>query len=261
MPDVLWSGTISFGLVAIPVNMVPATHERRVAFHLLHDEDNARLQRTMFCPAHNKPIHPEHVVRGFEVAPDQYVVVQEEELEALAPERSRTIEIAEFVARDAIDPIYYNRTYYLVPDGADKAYQLLVAALAESQRAGIGRVVMHEREYLVAIRSAADALCLSTLHFPEEIVAPGDLGLKGAKVDENDLRLMEKTIQEMSGQFNPRKYKDKYRESVLKLLSRKKLRTVAPAGESKEAEALPEPADLIAALEKGLAKARKKKSQ
>jgi DNA end-binding protein Ku len=266
MPDektlegTLWSGTVSFGLVAIPVNMVPATRDRRVAFHLLHDADNARLRRVMWCPAHQKPIHLEHMVRGFEIAPEKYVVVREAELEALEPKRSRTMEILEFVEPGDIDPIYYIRSYYLVPDGADKAYQLLVTALAEAQRVGIAKFVMHEREYVVAVRSLDGALCVSTLRFHHEIVPADDLKPKAAKVDEKNLQLVEKAIKEMTGKFHPGKYKDKYRERVLKLLSQKKLKTAAvPPGEEKEAEELPEPKDLIDALEASMAKARKKR--
>src|SRR5688500_592808 len=179
----MWTGSISFGLVNSPVRLYGAVREKGVAFHLLHDQDNVRLQRKLVCPADGKEVHPEHIVKGYEIAPDQYVVVQQEELKALAPKASRMIEIQDFVELSDIDPIYYDRAYYLAPgDNAAKPYRLLVTAMEKSKKVGIATFVMRDKEYLAALRPVDGAICLETMHFGEEVIPvdkldsiPGDV--------------------------------------------------------------------------------------
>jgi len=152
-PRPVWSGSISFGLVNIPVRLFTAVREHRVAFHLLHDQDKARLRRKVVSSTTGREIHPEHIVRGYPVAPDKYVVVSEEELEACAPEKTKAIEITDFVKLSEIDPVYYERPYYILPQkGAARSYRLIVEAMKRSKRVGLGRVVIHEKEYLAALR-------------------------------------------------------------------------------------------------------------
>src|SRR5690242_4043571 len=152
-PRPVWNGSISFGLVNIPVRLFIAVREKRVAFHLLHDQDKVRLRRKIVSAVTGREVHPEHIVRGFEVAKDRFVVVRDDELEGCAPEKTRTIEITDFVELSEIDPVFYDRPYYVVPQkGAGRSYRLLADAMRRSGRVGIARVVMHDKEYLAALR-------------------------------------------------------------------------------------------------------------
>src|SRR6185369_4749775 len=168
----IWSGTISFSLVAIPVQLVKAIAPGRISFRLLHSKDYSPLARRMFCPDEDKMVPPEEIVRGYEIAPDRYLPITDEELESVSPERSRTIEIVEFIDMEEVDPIYYDHPYYLVPlKGGEKAYRLLAEAMRRTNRAGLAKFVLAEREYLVAVRSTEGVLALTTLHYSEEIVS------------------------------------------------------------------------------------------
>ena len=259
----LWSGTISFGLVTIPVRLAPALLRDPVAFHLLHDKDHARLNRVMFCPEHERAIHGEHIVRGFETAPEKYVIVRERELESLEPKRSTTIEIQDFVDLDAIDPLYYDRPYYVLPAGADKPYVLLTQALAQSGKAGIAQFVMHAREYLVALRSIDGVLCLLTLRYRKDIVDPAELAVD-TRGDGAALEAVSKSMRALTGPFHPEKYHDAYRERVQELIKSKQRKGAvveAPEAESEEAAEPAEPEELISTLRKSLATARRKRGK
>ena len=176
MARAMWSGAISFGLVNIPVKLYTAIHEERVGFHLLHDEDKVRLKQQMICPEHNKPVHREHMVRGFEISPDKYVIMSEEEIEAAEPKSSRVIEIQDFVALADIDPVYFDRPYYLVPQQhAEKPYRLLVEAMEKTGKVGIAKFTMRNKEYLAALRATEGVICLETMHFNEEVTQPRDV--------------------------------------------------------------------------------------
>jgi DNA end-binding protein Ku len=173
----MWSGTLTFGLVSVPVTLVAAVHEERAALRML-DADGTPLARRYYCPADETEVHPEHILRGFEVEPERYVVVRDEEIEALEPERSRDIDLRRFVKESQIDPMLFERAYYLMPGGeSTKAYRLLVEAMAASGRAGIATFVMREREYLVAIFAQNGLLRAQTLRFADELRTPGDVGL------------------------------------------------------------------------------------
>jgi DNA end-binding protein Ku len=183
----IWSGTISFSLVAIPVRLVTAVQPGHVSFHLLHSKDYSRLARRMFCPEEKTMVPPDEIIRGYEILPDKYVLVTDEELESVTPERSRTIEILEFIDMKEVDPIYYDHPYYLVPSkGGEKAYQLLVEVMRRTNRAGLARFVLGEREYLVAIKSTDGALALITLHYSEEILPDSDIRPKDGKSEAED---------------------------------------------------------------------------
>ncbi len=254
----IWTGTISFSLVAIPVQLVKAIEPGRVSFHLLHRRDYSPLSRRMVCPKEEREVPPEEMIRGYEIAPDKYILVTDEELESLAPERSRTIEIVEFIALEEVDPIYYDHPYYLVPlPGGEKAYQLLVEVMRRANKAGLAKFVLGEREYLVAVKSTQGALSLITLHYPEEILPeediapPADTGEAGEKS-----RLM-KVIKGMTSPFHPAKYADARREKILKLLEGKlKKRAAVEAPEVTEEEGTG-PVDLVAVLEASMRKMKK----
>ena len=262
-PRPVWSGSISFGLVNIPVRLFTAVREQRVAFHLLHDQDKVRLRRKLVCPADGKEVHPEHIVRGYEVGPDRYVTVSKEELEACAPEKTKAIEITDFVKLDQIDPLYYERPYYVLPQkGAARSYRLIAEAMKRSKRVGIARVVIHEKEYLAALRPLGDVICLSTMHLSDEVVSaePIEDAVHGAKPGERELRAAEKVIESLTEAFDPNRYEDAYRDCVRQVVDKKAAEEgpVAPAApaakEKKHHEA--RAADLMSALEASLARAK-----
>ncbi len=249
----VWSGTISFSLVAIPVHLVKAVEPGRVSFRLLHNTDYSPLLKRMVCPKDGKVVPPDEIVRGYEIGPDQYIQITDEELDSVSPERSRTIEIVEFIDMEEVDPIYYDHPYYLIPArGGEKAYLLLVEVMRRTHKAGLAKFVLGEREYLVAIKSTQGALSLITLHYSEEILPDADLVPDERGVEAGKKEGMKKIIGEMTADFEPDKYGDERRKKMLKLLKKiEKERTPveAPAADGEAGEG---PVDLIAALQESM---------
>ncbi len=256
----IWSGTISFSLVAIPVQVVKAVEPGRVSFRTLHSKDYSPLARRMFCPAEAVLVPPEEIIRGYEIAPDRDILVTDEELESVSPERSRTIEIVEFIDIQELDPIYYDHPYYLVPlKGGEKAYRLLAEVMRRTGTAGLAKFVLHEREYLVAVKSTEGALALITLHYSEEILPDEDLSPQEEKFDAEEKDHLKQSITQMLADFKPEQYADERREKIMALLKRKakaKVQVEAPEIETGEGEG---PADLIAALEESMREVKKKR--
>lgn len=254
MARAIWSGSISFGLVNIPVKLYTAVREERVAFHLLHDQDHVRLRQKMVCPRDGTEVHREHMVRGFEISPDHYVIVREQELEAAEPKSSRVIELQDFVDLAAIDPVYFDRAYYLVPQKhAEKAYRLLLEAMEKTSKVGIAKFTLRAKEYLAALRTVGDVICLETMHFADEVTpaeriedAPRDL-----KVPERELDVAEKLIDNLSTDFKPERYHDEFRERVMDLI-RKKAGGEKVVAAPRPAERQTPAHDLMAALEQSL---------
>jgi DNA end-binding protein Ku len=261
----VWSGSISFGLVNIPVRLHVAVREQRIAFHMLHDQDKVRLRRRMVCPEDGKEVHPEHIVRGYEVEKDKYIVIQDEELESCAPEKTKTIEITDFVKLGEIDPIYYDRPYYVIPQaGASKSYRLLAEAMKRTKRVGLARVVMHEKEHLVALRPLNGLLCLETMNFADEMVPLDDVEdiPRAMKIADKELKAAQHAVRELSGNFNPREFKDEYRRCVREMLEKKakgdNVVTVEPEQDEEDSKKPARSAtNLMAALEESLANAKK----
>ena len=253
----IWSGTISFILVAIPVQLVKATEPGKVSFRMLHNRDFSPLLRKMFCPEENVIVPPEEIVRGYEIGPDKYAIVTEEELESVSPERSRTIEIVQFINVEDVDPIYYDNPYYLVPSkGGEKAFRLLVEVMRRTGKAGLARLVLSEREYLVVIRSVNDVLLLVTLHYSDEILPYEDILPKATDSNSNEESRIKKIIQTMTAEFNPDKYSNERRKKVAALLEKKakeKALVEAPEVPEEEEEGV---VDLVAALEESMRKAK-----
>jgi len=252
----IWSGTISFSLVAIPVQLVKAIEPGRVSFRLLHNKDYSPLSRRMFCPREGKMVEPGEIIRGYELGPDKYITVTDEELESVSPERSRTIEISEFVDLADIDSIYYDHPYYLVPaKGGEKAYQLLVEVMHRTHKAGIAKFVMGEREYLVAVQSTEGALTLITLHYSEEILPDSHILPQANPVKSAEIDRMKKIIKTMTSAFNPSEHANKHRKNLMTLLKKKakKQPPVTPP-EDEEDEG---PVDLVAVLEESMRKVKK----
>jgi DNA end-binding protein Ku len=259
MPRSIWRGAISFGLVNVPVKLYSAVSKKTVRFNQLHEKDHQRIQMKRWCPADEQEVAFEEIVKGYEISPDRYVVITPEELEALDPKKTRTIDIEDFVDLDEIDPLYYEHPYYLVPDtGAEKAYKLLLTALKESNKVAIARVVIRSKEYLTAIRPANGVLTLETMLFSDELVPPDDLDElpeEDVRATEREVEMAKQLIESLSTDFDPSKYHDEYRERVLEMIERKAQGeeiTIEPV--SDEPAKVP---DLMAALEASLAAASK----
>jgi DNA end-binding protein Ku len=254
----IWSGTISFSLVAIPVQLVKAVEPGHVTFRMLHSKDYSPLQRRMFCPEEDVMVPPDEMIRGYEIGPDKYILITDEELESVSPERSRTIEIVEFIDMKEVDPIYYDHPYYLVPSkGGEKAYRLLVEVMRRTNKAGLAKFVLGEREYLVAVKSTEGALALITLHYSEEILPDEDISPKEGKIEAEEKGRIKTSIKKMMADFNPEKYADRRRRKIMDLLKKKakeKAPVEAPEVEEEEGEG---PADLIAALKESMRKVKK----
>lgn len=257
MPRAIWSGAISFGLVNIPVKLYSAVSRKTVRFHQIDAESGQRIRQQRVNPASGDEVPYEQIVKGYEISPDKYVTITPEELEALEPQKTRTIDIEEFVDLEQIDPIYYDHPYYLAPDkGAAKAYKLLLDAMEQADKVAIARVVIRSKENLVALRSYNGALTMETMLFPDEVVQPDSIeeiaGSDGdSKTTKRELDMAKQLIESLSGDFDPTGYRDEYRDRVLDLIERK------AAGETITIEA-PEPErkevpDLMAALEASIA--------
>lgn len=250
----LWTGSISFGLVNVPVRLYSAVRQQDVHFHQLEKGSNARIKYKRVSEKSGREVPYEKIVKGYELEKGRYVVIDPEELEALDPETTSTIDVTDFVSLDEIDPIYYEHTYYLVPGkGGDHAYRLLHEAMSDTQRVAIGKVVMRQKEYLAAIRPLDVALALNTMLFADEVV-PLD-GIEGVpsrrtKVAPAELKMAKQLIESLTGEFDPQKYRDDYRGRVENLIGRK------AKGESVEVVETPERranvVDLMDALRQSL---------
>ncbi|MEA2267373.1 MAG: end-binding protein Ku [Solirubrobacteraceae bacterium] len=224
MPRAIWTGAISFGLVSVPVKLYAAVSAKGVHFHQLHAADGVRIQQKRICPADGEEVAYSDIVKGYEIAPDRYVVIEPEELASLAPKRARTIEIEDFVALAEIDPIFFDHPYYLVPDERGiKPYRLLLAAMRETEMVALGRLVLRAKEHLVAIRAADEVMTLETMVFADEIVSPDRFAELDGEVATSDreLAVAKQLIESLSGSFEPEKYRDEYRDQVLALIDRK----------------------------------------
>jgi DNA end-binding protein Ku len=223
-PHSIGSGTISFGLVSIPVRMFTAASSGRVAFNQLHEKCGGRIRQQILCPTCNEVVDRTALVKGYEFAKEQYVRFTEDELKALEGEASQTIDIAEFVPLEQVDPIYFESTYYLGPDkGGEKAYRLLSDAMKKMNKVALAKFVMRGKENLVLIRSAKDGLMLHTMYFSDEVRDFGEVD-KGedAKIKPGELELANRLIDELSNEaFKPEQYADEYRGRVLSAVESK----------------------------------------
>jgi len=262
MPRAIWTGAISFGLVSVPVKLYSAVSRKAVRFHQLHAADGVRIQQKRVCPADGEEVPYEEIVKGYEIAPDRYVVIEPEELEALDPKRTRTIEIEDFVDLTEIDPIFYDHPYYLVPGaGGAKPYRLLLDAMRETGKVGIARVVLRTKEQLVALRPMGDVLGMATMIFADEVVPPERLDEldveEDVKTNERELTIARQLVDSLAGTFEPGKYHDSYREEVLELIERKAQGeeiAVQPVAEEPAGEV----PDLMSALKASLNEVRRR---
>ncbi|MHB8295991.1 MAG: non-homologous end joining protein Ku [Acidimicrobiales bacterium] len=260
-PRAIWSGSIGFGLVSIPVKLVPGVRKQDIHFHMLHGRDGSRIRQRRVCAAEGEEVPGDEIVKGYEVSPGHYVVVDPDELAELAPEATHSIDIEDFVSLEDIDPVYYDSTYYLLPDKAGaKAYRLLRETMAAEDRVGIARVVLRTKQYLCAVRPQEQALVLSTMNFADEVISPAEMVrgiISGPQPAERELGMARQLVAALATKFDPDRYHDTYRESLLELIERK------AGGEELVASAVePRPAavvDLMAALEASLKGAESRK--
>ncbi|HEY8738668.1 MAG TPA: Ku protein [Candidatus Dormibacteraeota bacterium] len=257
MPRAIWSGAISFGLVNVPIKLFTATAQKDVRFHQLHDKDGARIQQKRVCSKDGEEVPMEHIVKGYEVSRDKYVLITPEELDGLDPKASRTIDILDFVDLDEIDPVYFDSTYYMVPEkGAGKAYALLLEAMRKSKKVAIARVVLRQKQHLVALRPLRNALSMETMLYADEVVSPETLdGLpEDVEVTDRELAMAQQLIDSLADDFKPERYRDDYRERVLEMIERKAEGQEIVIAEEEEEQA--PVVDLMAALEASLAAAK-----
>jgi len=256
MAATVWKGHLTFGLISIPLRLHSAARGERVSFNQLHEECHSRIRQPLFCPTCNRMVERDEIVKGYEHEKDQYVLVNEEELEKIAPPSARTMEILEFVPLTEVDPLYFDTSYYAVPeDAGKKAYHLLVKTMEESGFAALARLTMHQREYTIVLRPRANGLTLHTMFYPNEIRQVAEYGqTDGVEVKAQEKKLAQQLIESLAADFEPAKYRDTYQEQVKALIQAKL--------EGKQVTATPQPhlapvIDLMEALKKSLAAPRK----
>ncbi len=262
MPSAIWTGSISFGLVQVPVKLVSATKSKDVSFNQLEEGTGARIRYKKVSEATGEEVPAEKIKRGYELSKGRYVMIEPDELDSLRPKGSHAIEIEEFIDLDDIDPLYFEQPYYLVPDARGaKPYQLLVDAMAELNKVAIGRIIVRSKERLVAIRTVDGVLCIETLRYADEVLPRADLVPEAdGELTEREKLMARQLVESLAvDTFEPEKYHDEYREQVLDLIARK------AEGEEIIAEPVVEPPakvlDLVAALEASLAKAASAKDR
>jgi DNA end-binding protein Ku len=259
MARAIWSGAISFGLVNVPVKLYTATQPKTVRFNQLSSKTGARIRQKRVDPTTDEEVPYEEIVKGYEITPDRYVVITNEELESLDPKATKTVDIEEFVDLAQIDPIYYDHNYYLAPTaGGAKAYRLLLDAMRDSGKVGIGKVVIRSKQQLCALRPTGDVLALTTMLWGDEVLSPDRLDeigeIEEAQATDRELKMAEQLISSLSAEFEPEKFHDAYREQVLELIERKAAgEEIAIQPQAEEPSAAP---DLMAALEASLAAVR-----
>ncbi|HET9152866.1 MAG TPA: Ku protein [Solirubrobacterales bacterium] len=264
MARAIWSGTISFGLLNVPVRLYSAVARRNIALREIRESDSARIKHRRVAEGTDEEVPYENIVRAYELTPGQYVPLSKDEMAALAPEKTRAIDVQDFVDIEEIDPMYFDSPYYLGPaEGAEKAYSLLAAAMEGSGKAAISRFVFRNKEHLAAIRASDGVLTLTTMRFHDEVVPPSELDDalpdEKPKVAKREQEMAEQLIDSLSTEFEPEAYKDEYREQLLALIEQKAegKEIVAPEAEAPKATKAP---DLMAALEESIAAVKEKGS-
>jgi DNA end-binding protein Ku len=223
MPRAMWKGAVSFGMVTIPVKLFTATDEKDVAFHMLHKKDGVRIKQQRYCPEDEAVIEWNDVARGYEIAPDQYVIMEPEDFENVPVDTTHSIEITDFVPSEQIDPIFYQKTYYLEPDkiGA-KPFALLRQVLADSKLVALAKVTLRQKEQLCTLRVYNNTISLETMFYADEIRATDELDVpEDIDIGEKELKMAKSLVEMLTGDFEPEKYHDSYREALLEVIERK----------------------------------------
>ncbi|HEY4778153.1 MAG TPA: Ku protein [Solirubrobacterales bacterium] len=257
MARAIWSGSISFGLLNVPVKLYSAVARRNIALRELRASDSARIKHRRVAEGTDEEVPYDEIIKAYEITPGQYVPLSKDEMAAMAPERTRAIDVQDFVDLDQIDPIYFDNPYYLGPaDGAERAYSLLAAAMKASGKVAIANFVFRNKEHLAAIRTSGGVLTLTTMRFADEVVPVGELEEvlpdEAPEVAKKEQQMAEQLIESLSTDFDPGAYRDEYREQLLKLIERKAEGKEIVASESEAPQATKAP-DLMTALEESIA--------
>lgn len=248
-----WRGFVSFGLISFPVRLFPAARSSRIQLHQLHSVCHTRLRQPLFCPTCNRMVERSEVVKGYENEDGQYVLIDKEEINKITPESGRAMEILAFVKMSEIDPIFFDSSYFLIPeDAGKKPYQLLVRTLEDTHKVGIAKVTMHQREYTVFLRAYDHGIAIHTMYFPNEIrEAPGYGNTDGIKLNPKEIKLAEQLVDSLSEEFDIKKYHDEFETRLRALITAKeKGREVAALPQPKRAPVI----DMMTALKKSLAR-------
>ena len=256
MPRAMWTGTIGFGMVTVPVKLYSAVDRKTVRFHQLSGKTGVRVAQKRVDPSTGEEVPYAEIVKGYELAPDRYVVIEPGELEALEPQKTKTIEIEEFVDLSQIDPVYYDHPYYLAPGpGGVKPYRLLLEAMRETGKVAIARVVIRSKEQLVAVRPMGDVLGMATMLFADEVLSPDRLDevaeAAEVKTTKRELDIAKQLVDSLAGDFDPQAFRDTHREQVLELIERKAQGKAIAVQPAPEEVAAPAP-DLMSALKASL---------
>jgi len=254
----VWSGTISFGLVAIPVKLFHAVRRQSVSFNQLDERDMARIRYCKVNAESGEEVGDDHIVKGYEISKGRYVIVDPDDLEAFMPVATKSVDLEEFVDLADIDPVYFDTAYHLAPDGPPKPYVLLARAMEASGKVAIGRFVMRNKQYTAAIRAEDGRLVMSTLAYADEVIDPSDIdeldGLESVEVTDREVAMAEALVASLEADYEPEKYRDEYREEVMALIQMK-----ADGQEFEVPEAAaekPKVVDIMAALEASVAAAK-----
>ena len=254
----IWSGSINFGLVTIPVKLFTAVRTDDLKFNFLHDKDHARIKNVRVCSEDEEPVAYENIVRGYEYEKGQYVILSDDDLKSVNVEATQSVDIVQFVDLAEINPMYFDKPYYLEPDKKGRhAYALLREALAESGKVGVARVVIRSREHLAALKPNGDALVLELMHWADELVEQStlDLPARGEKPRENEMKAAMMLIEAMAGKFEPEEFHDTYREQVLAMIEARAAGKDAPKAKSKARPAT-NVVNILDVLERSLGEAK-----
>jgi DNA end-binding protein Ku len=260
----MWKGTLAFGLVSVPVKLYTAVSERSVRFHQLHATDHARIVQKRYCSAEDEEVPYGEIVKGYEIAPGRHVIIEAEELATLEPAFTRIVEIEDFVQIDEIDPILFDRPYYLVPDrGGARSYRLLLQAMLDTEKVAIGRVVLRSRQQLVAIRPREDALVMTTMSFGDEVLPTAELPElheEHVELSDKELEIAHRLVESIARPFDLASYRDTYREALLNLIDHKASgEQIVPEPPAHE-QPLEAP-DLMSALEASIEQVRARRAR
>ena len=257
MATPVWKGSITFGLVSIPIRLYAAARPRRIALHQLHNKCHTRLKQPLFCPTCNRFVERSEVVKGFEYEKGQYVLIEPDEIKKITPASAQTMDILAFVDESQVDPIYFDSSFLSDPDAQGaKAYRLLTKALEDTNRIGVAKLTMHQREYTVFLRPRKHGLTLHTMYYSNEIANVAEYGKnEDAKLNPQEVKLAGQLVQSLATDFNPKEYRDEFQERLNALIEAKlKGRSIAAAPEPPRAPVI----DIMQALKKSLAASNKK---
>jgi DNA end-binding protein Ku len=251
MASTIWKGYITFGLISVPIRLFAAARGERVSFNQIHDKCNSRIRMQTYCPTCDRTVERSELVKGYEIEKDQYIIVEDEEIKKIAPQSSETMEIQEFVKLADVDPIYFDTSYYAVPEAPGrKAYKLLVETMQQTGYVAVAKIAMHQREYTVVIRPHAQGLTLHTIYYANEVREVAEYGKdSGVEVKPQEVQLAQQLVMSLAAEFEPEKYKDDYQERLIQLIEAK--------GEGRMVQATPQKRlapviDLMEALQKSL---------